>query len=286
MITTLYKFPWYAVDYITMTDRRGLYECTAALLRILMESLRRPSKTFSSLEPTTALLQELVVAALSCPGFSEKQKYVIVQKLYEHDFRSIAEGAHTNMKLGGHFQLSGCWPFLALSPVPGTDPDLLKVRPRSISAAHMAPTNFTTVLRRPPPQGCANPIQRFRARPIGQDLTRLRPQHGRPHPRTGGRHRVGRSRSSSQARLRQATFPRHSVCKLRHRLWQLHHPRCGHHRQQQQWQPQQRNSEVTSVLVRTPHSTRKTSFKHHIERFSVLFLQLAGLARKLSNGCL
>ncbi|EME48599.1 hypothetical protein DOTSEDRAFT_49044 [Dothistroma septosporum NZE10] len=126
MITTLQKYPWYAVEHVTIRERRAIYDCTTTLVRILIENLRRANNRYSPLEPTPALLQELVVAALTCPGFSEKQKSNIVAQLHQNGFKSMADGHGINVRLGGNHELSTTWPFATLSIVPGTNMDLVK----------------------------------------------------------------------------------------------------------------------------------------------------------------
>ncbi|CAK3894378.1 hypothetical protein DOTSEDRAFT_49044 [Lecanosticta acicola] len=124
-ITTLVKFPWYALDYITIKERRRMFDCTVELLRILVEHLRRSNGRYSPLEPTPAILQELVVAALTCPGFSEKQKHSIVFQMSQHGYKSMADGHSVNVRLGGHHELCSTWPFASLGVIPGTDRNLL-----------------------------------------------------------------------------------------------------------------------------------------------------------------
>ncbi|KAK4635208.1 hypothetical protein CLAFUW4_01396 [Fulvia fulva] len=126
MITTLQKYPWYAVEHVTIRERRAIYDCTINLIRILMENLRRANSRYSPLEPTPALLQELAVAALTCPGFSEKQKSNIVGLLHQSGFKAIADGQSINVRLGGNHELSSTWPFATLSIQPGTDMELVK----------------------------------------------------------------------------------------------------------------------------------------------------------------
>lgn len=127
MITTLYKYPWYAVQYISVKERRAIYDCVTSLLRILIEQLRRSNGRYNPLEPSVATLQELAVAALTCPGFSEKQKATIIQQLISHGYKEIAMGHGIGVRLGGHQEFSIFWPFASLGVIPGTDRNVLRV---------------------------------------------------------------------------------------------------------------------------------------------------------------
>jgi hypothetical protein len=126
MIMILNKYPWQAVEYVSMAERRRIFDCLMELITRLMIELRKEEKRISMLLPSTALLQELTVAALVCPGFSEKQKYTIVARLYQGGHQQLTEGQNMNLQLGGNHEFSTSWPFLALSLIPGVDMRLLR----------------------------------------------------------------------------------------------------------------------------------------------------------------
>lgn len=126
MITVLYKYPWYAVDLVTVRERRSIFDTAASLIRTLCEHLRRSDGKFKPLDPTPALLQELISAALYCPGFSEKQKAHLSGIAKNNGFASMADGRSVNIAPGGNHPLAPHWPFSALSFLPGTDYKLVQ----------------------------------------------------------------------------------------------------------------------------------------------------------------
>lgn len=126
MITLLYKYPWSSPQHISISERRGIFDCAVGLLKTLINDLRRGNNRPNPLQPTVPLLQELAVSMLCCPGFSEKQKATIVGQLCQGGYKSIAEGQGINVKLGGRHELSSTWPFSALSMTPDADTRLLQ----------------------------------------------------------------------------------------------------------------------------------------------------------------
>ncbi|KXT03832.1 hypothetical protein AC578_8926 [Pseudocercospora eumusae] len=126
MITLLYKYPWYDTEHITISERRAIYDCAIGLAKTLINELRRGTNKPTPLQPTSALLQELAVAMLSCPGFTEKQKAAIVSQLYQGNYQSMADGRGVNVQLGGRHEFSFVWPFSALSMLPDADPRLMR----------------------------------------------------------------------------------------------------------------------------------------------------------------
>jgi hypothetical protein len=133
MISVLHRFPWHMPQYITVEARKKLYEtiCTC------FNELHRALDTGSGLDRevfgrgySMALFQELAVAALSCPGFSEQQKASLAGNLTDwrtFDLSALRSLEGINVTLGGTGPLSANWPFLALSPKPSTSNELLKV---------------------------------------------------------------------------------------------------------------------------------------------------------------
>ncbi|KAL4772638.1 hypothetical protein BDW60DRAFT_222251 [Aspergillus nidulans var. acristatus] len=71
-ISTIYKFPWYAPWTYTVADRNQLFELANRHIQCLATGIKH--KTVGLLEK---LLRELLQAGLSCPGFSERQKYTL-----------------------------------------------------------------------------------------------------------------------------------------------------------------------------------------------------------------
>lgn len=122
-ISLLYKYPWFAVDHVKLKERRMIWDGTDSLMRILMENLRRPdlNKRHNVIPPSPALLQELTVAALTCPGFSEKQKAFLVFRLHTENWGHMAQGTNLNIKLSGTHIMAEWWPFTALGIHTATD---------------------------------------------------------------------------------------------------------------------------------------------------------------------
>jgi hypothetical protein len=89
-------------------------------VRICVRALAHALKTAADLKEreakgpgmNVALFQELVIAALGCPGFSS----------------GLITGHGMNVALGGLATYSANWPFLTLCPKALADPELVKVR--------------------------------------------------------------------------------------------------------------------------------------------------------------
>ncbi|KAL5317471.1 hypothetical protein ACEPPN_014566 [Leptodophora sp. 'Broadleaf-Isolate-01'] len=71
LISTLLKYPWYMVDYITIEDRNQLHRVTLQLIDLLQE---RISSEHENINLTPMLLKRVWRAALKCPGFSPSMK--------------------------------------------------------------------------------------------------------------------------------------------------------------------------------------------------------------------
>ncbi|KAM3415749.1 hypothetical protein BST61_g9260 [Cercospora zeina] len=125
MITLLYKYPWYAIEEITIAERRAIYDSCISLIKNLITTLRRSNLQRSSNQPTPGLLQELTTAALVCPGFTEKQKASIIAAVIQGGFKGVAGGRDLNVKLGGHHEFSASWPFSALGIPNDVEEDVL-----------------------------------------------------------------------------------------------------------------------------------------------------------------
>ncbi|KAF8864625.1 hypothetical protein BDZ45DRAFT_581744 [Acephala macrosclerotiorum] len=84
LISTLLKYPWYMVDYITIEDRDLLFEATIKLLELLRDRLdgTRENKSEWEIHITPMLYKRCWRAALKCPGFSPTMKDEVVVKLH------------------------------------------------------------------------------------------------------------------------------------------------------------------------------------------------------------
>lgn len=94
-------------------------------MRSLAYALRQGGDLHPRLTP--ALLQEMTIAALGCPGFSEQQKSVVVNLLNNTGYGAIVTGSGVNVPLGGNTPLSKNWPFLALSSKTTAPDELVEV---------------------------------------------------------------------------------------------------------------------------------------------------------------
>lgn len=109
-----------------MTERRLLFDATLATLRALINYLRRyANQPAEQTKPTQATLQELTVAALICPGFSDKQKALFSANLQSAGFGHMTNSRGMALRFGGQFPLAHHWPFQALVRDPHVSMKLL-----------------------------------------------------------------------------------------------------------------------------------------------------------------
>jgi hypothetical protein len=138
MISIIHKYPFHAVDYVTLNERRALFDLAEQmvvhLINALQNSAQHSNKTGGKFQalgppPTMALLEELIVALLSCPGFSEKQKATIANQLYLRisatDYDRMTR-SKPGLQLGGTNPLSSSWPFLVIAPAPEVDYNFIR----------------------------------------------------------------------------------------------------------------------------------------------------------------
>ncbi|POR35064.1 Uncharacterized protein TPAR_04750 [Tolypocladium paradoxum] len=71
LISTLKKFPWYATDRISISQRHAMYIATERLLQVLSEKVNRGC---DHINLTAQLQTRLTNAALACPGFTPLMK--------------------------------------------------------------------------------------------------------------------------------------------------------------------------------------------------------------------
>lgn len=71
LISTLKKFPWYATDCITISQRHAVYIGTERLLSILADKV---SRGVDPVNLNAQLQTRLLNAALACPGFTPLMK--------------------------------------------------------------------------------------------------------------------------------------------------------------------------------------------------------------------
>lgn len=126
LITILHKYPWHAVENVLIKERNAIFDVAVRSTRALMDLLRKThaNPRRDNALPTTNTLQELVIAILSCPGFSESQKFIIMQNLNQGGFSAMAHPRGMNLRLGGTSKYAREWPFVALVKQPGA-PDVM-----------------------------------------------------------------------------------------------------------------------------------------------------------------
>jgi len=139
MISTLYKYPWFAIDYVLVKERDMLFDIACSMLRFLARHLRdaRPHPRDGLPQLTVELLQELLCATLTVP-FSQNQKLQIVNIMEQLGFRSLV-GSAGYQSLG---PLSAHWPFRILDMKPGVSMEVLDV---SSFAGNYCPVTFLTL---------------------------------------------------------------------------------------------------------------------------------------------
>ncbi|TVY38119.1 hypothetical protein LSUB1_G003789 [Lachnellula subtilissima] len=114
LISTLLKYPWYMVDYITIEDRNLLFDATIELLKLLLE---RVNNERDDVNLTPMLLKRVWRAALRCSGFTPAQKDDVICICNIDD--------RTAMEIG-MAPYASYWKYLwTIGPKPGTPTDLL-----------------------------------------------------------------------------------------------------------------------------------------------------------------
>ena len=106
------QFPWYAVDYYTLGTREQIFNTARDMLRHLVFFLKRGGL----LNVNYNLLFEYMITGLNAAGFSERQRWELVQAA-EHTGRGIRISP-----------LAQWWPWEALRRRAGIEEDVVQVR--------------------------------------------------------------------------------------------------------------------------------------------------------------
>ncbi|KAG6028453.1 hypothetical protein E4U41_000670 [Claviceps citrina] len=115
LISTLRKFPWYATDRITISQRRAAFAATCELLRLLARSIQKQDDPINL---NTQLHRRLVTTAMKCPGFTP---------LMKDDIAYIAGLSETDEREFNQPRLASCWRHqYSISPKPGVPLDVLE----------------------------------------------------------------------------------------------------------------------------------------------------------------
>ncbi|KAK5133144.1 hypothetical protein LTR08_008168 [Meristemomyces frigidus] len=136
-ISTLHKYPWFAHEHVKMSERRLVYDATLCIVRSLIAFLRRTANQVQQdiSKPTGATLQELAVAALTCPGFSESQKATLVWTMQQGGFAGMTSPRGMNISFGGNSKMSSAWPFKVLARAPTATDTIVKYFAKLMSEA-------------------------------------------------------------------------------------------------------------------------------------------------------
>ncbi|KAK2612642.1 hypothetical protein QQS21_001414 [Conoideocrella luteorostrata] len=97
LISTLKKFPWYATDRITISQRRAAFKATCELARLLSRSI---NKEDDPVNLNMQLHRRLINAAMKCPGFTPMMK---------DDVACIAALSDMEMREYNQPRFAHCW---------------------------------------------------------------------------------------------------------------------------------------------------------------------------------
>ncbi|KUJ23348.1 uncharacterized protein LY89DRAFT_573685 [Mollisia scopiformis] len=115
LISTLFKYPWYMVDYITIEDRDLLYDATSKLLDLLRDRLKSTPEQDINLSPM--LYKRVWRAAIKCQGFTPTMKDNIA---FKHELPSDL------MQEMGVPLFAADWHYLwTIGPKPGAPHDII-----------------------------------------------------------------------------------------------------------------------------------------------------------------
>ncbi|SPJ85657.1 uncharacterized protein FTOL_11439 [Fusarium torulosum] len=71
LISTLRKFPWFAANYVTISQRGAMYKATIKLIRLLSKSMAQQDDPVNL---NSSLFQRIIRTAMDCKGFTVLQK--------------------------------------------------------------------------------------------------------------------------------------------------------------------------------------------------------------------
>lgn len=106
------QFPWYSVEHYTVATRNQIFTATRDQIKTLVTSLKRGGAA----NVNQSLLTELMLAGLNASGFSEKQRWELVE---------AAEYVGGEVKLS---PLMKWWPWETLGRKIGSEEDVIEVR--------------------------------------------------------------------------------------------------------------------------------------------------------------
>lgn len=131
LISTLYKYPWFAHEDVLIFERGKLFEATISTIKALIALLRRVNGGKQKADihnPTISTLIELATAVFVCPGFTDKQKALLANTLHASGHGKLADDRSLNLRFGGIDKYGKDMPFHVLVKQPGVPHDLVDVR--------------------------------------------------------------------------------------------------------------------------------------------------------------
>ncbi|KAG5925887.1 hypothetical protein E4U42_003842 [Claviceps africana] len=115
LISTLKKFPWYATDRITISQRRATFAVTCEMLRLLARSIEKKDDVVNL---NKQLFSRLIGAAMKCPGFTP---------LMKDDIAFLAGLSETEQREFNQPRFASSWRHqYSISPKPGIPCDVLE----------------------------------------------------------------------------------------------------------------------------------------------------------------
>ncbi|KHO00373.1 RNA recognition motif domain protein [Metarhizium album ARSEF 1941] len=115
LISTLKKFPWYATDRITISQRQSIFKATCELARLLSRSIQRQD---DQVNLTDQLYRRLITAAMKCPGFTA---------LMKDDIAYLANLSEMEERQYNQPRFANCWRHqYSLVPKPGMPLDVIE----------------------------------------------------------------------------------------------------------------------------------------------------------------
>lgn len=121
IISTLHKYPWHALEYVSLAERNVLFTSTLTCIKSLMRTLRRGA--VPSIYLNRQLLAELICAGLTNPGFTHVQHTAICDTVERAGFPDLL-GTVPFTKLGNN--LATYWPFEVLNKKPTASSEMLE----------------------------------------------------------------------------------------------------------------------------------------------------------------
>ncbi|KAJ6008629.1 hypothetical protein N7522_003645 [Penicillium canescens] len=88
IITTIWKFPWYATGMYTIHTRNQVFDLLKKMVDNLRNHLQRTTRTVGL---DQRLLRELAWCGVLCPGFNPRQKYSIAYKSGLDEFDNVLD---------------------------------------------------------------------------------------------------------------------------------------------------------------------------------------------------